>query len=151
MSPPRCEKRGSSAAMLRASLVFHRGRYHNPLHLWPPVHLHAPRSICMYLYHYSFNYSHIYWSWNRLISAYWMGIGCLTNSLIDHQFEYCQPEGHCQRGRRRSLVPSTKWRKCHEVGTRPGKNSVHVFSGQPEQISTVHPMHLLNHSGTMLR
>ena len=61
-------------------------------------------------YHYSFNYSHIYWSWNRLISAYWMGIGCLTNSLID--------EGHCQSGRRRSPVPSsTKWRKCYEVGT----------------------------------
>ena len=99
-------------------------------HLWPPVH-HAPRtkwcrsgrSICMYLYHYSlysFNYSHIYWSWNRLISAYWMGTGCLTNSLID--------EGHCQSGRRRSLVPSsTKWRKCHEVGTWPGRNSVHVW------------------------
>ena len=48
-----------------------------------------------------------------------MGIGCLTNSLID--------EGHCQSGRRRSLVPSsTTWRKCHEVGTWPGKNSVHV-------------------------
>ena len=32
MSPPRCEKRGSSVAMLRSSLVFHRGRYHKGIH-----------------------------------------------------------------------------------------------------------------------
>ena len=77
-----------------------------------------------------------------------MGIGCLTNSLIDHQFEYCdcQPEGHYQCGRRRSLVPSsTKWRKCHEVGTWLGKCSVHMW-----RPPTVHHMHLLNHS-TMSR
>ena len=89
MSPPRCEKRGSSAAMLRASLVFHRGRYHKGIHCTcghqfiMRLGLNDVGLVVVFvsLFIIFIQLFPNFWSWNRLISAYRTGIGCLTNSL----------------------------------------------------------------------